>query len=231
MAYTNIQNLLEITVFEQIRLQLVAESYLPDILNTTLFPRTEAGYLSWLTAIADIPKGLQKFPIEIFNNGNPENKGEKKMPRIVIVTEDFLPGDIGYPIVDYEQISESEYRLINPQNTSLNLNMRVVLIAETALQQQTLTQILFGVMPTRGYLTLSGTTTPILFELAASFPTIDYGEGILERAYRYSIKDLYLSDGTIITSNIAPLDELRFYTKFSNGEYELLFTNPATIEL
>ena len=99
ITLTSIQEIIERSIFENIRKGLVDLGYLPDILavdidDVPLYPDTEEGMTLYETDLSVI-KLTKGFSIEVFNESSNFNKGIKKVPRIILKTGNFLPGVLG----------------------------------------------------------------------------------------------------------------------------------------
>jgi len=209
----DIQEVIERSVFESIRKHCVVKGYTPDI---TTYPNTSAGYTQYkadLEALWSSPLG---FPIEIFNNQNNESLGQKQAPRIVIVSQDFLPGTLGGDstrIYRRDTDSDPYTPLTRPPQTA-DFHLDIHLISQTAAQQRILNAMLSLAIPRRGYIKRYLVAGDDLEEHGNLFIT-NFGytnlaglyDGLMEKVFRYQISDVYETE-CIEHEPISPITEI-----------------------
>lgn len=211
MSVANIQDLVELTIFHAIRKECVGRLLLPDI---TTYPNTPQGYLDYQDALLDIANGPAGFAVEVFNNSNPQYKGTKKPPRIVIISENFLPGTTGVDGMEcYEDLGPDIQGYTLP-NMLVDFTFRVHLIASTNAQIRELNSILGKAIPHMGYKTLlldeypdEGEQTFFINNIGFSDYTLA-SDDLLERVYRYEVNDLLNSELIAYTSKYSKLVEM-----------------------
>lgn len=208
----DIQEVIERSVFEAIRKQCVAKGYTPDIADTLTYPDTPAGYTQYQTDLQAIWSQVPPdptFPIEIFSNANNEYTGQKKAPRIVIVSQDFLPGALGGDSTRiYQRDTDSDpytALVLPPQSADFHLNIH--LVSQTVEQQRILNAILSNAIPRRGYIkryTVAGDDLEFSGNLfIKNFGYVDVPglyDGMMEKVFRYEVSDVWetecVEDGT-----------------------------------
>jgi len=211
MSAPNIQDLIELTIFHSIRLECVTRGYLPDI---SLYEDSTAGYQSYNADLATIVASEKGFCVEVFNNSNPQYKGLKKPPRIVIISENFMPGTTGAEGTEAFLDLGEVYQGYTLPNLLTDFTFRVHLIASTNAQLRELTSILSKAIPFRGFKSLflseypdEGVQTFFINNIGFS----DYilaSDDLLERVYRYEVDDLMNAELTQYTTTYSKLLEI-----------------------
>jgi len=202
---SDIQELLERSVFHRIRKVCVDKGYLPDI---TTYTKNEAGQIAYDIAISAIVTS-KGFAIEVFSNSNQEVKDVKKLPRIVLNSQDFMPGALGGANTRYyeKQISGSYKKMVRPPQSS-DYTFNVHLISETTKQARILNAIVALALPRMGYIPLYNDATRNVFtHVISSSDLTDQQNGINERVYRYEIPDIFETEDYSI-EDIAAIKEI-----------------------
>ena len=215
---SNIQEVVERSLFHSIRRHCVGKSFTPNIND---YPNTPTGYDAYIAAFAPIitAKG---FAIEVFNSGPPTDRELKQVPRLVIDTQGFIPGSIGGDQSQKYRMDESGkyYGYITPPTTS-DLYVNLHMVAGTPEQHRILNSILSLAIPRRGYVPFYNDENEVFFVQFLSYvPVREIGSpGIMETIARYVCKDLIEVEEIInIPPIISPL--LRFDLHIESGETE-----------
>jgi len=215
------QELVELTLFDAMRKEIVSQGYLPDIF---LYPNSPAGSSAYSSAITSISNGDKGFAVEVFNNSNPEYKGVKRLPRIILITEMMVPGDVGGDGKEvYTSTIENGSTIwnahIRPPQT-VDFTFMVHVLSNNAVQARILNAMVANALPLRGYVPAHlGTVNNDVFNLFienishAILPSFDMA--MLEYAYRYQVKDLFFTSD-VYTNTYAALQEIAFSTYVSN---------------
>ncbi len=187
-----IQESIERSFFEAIRLLLVAEGYTPNIADAASYPNTEAGYEAYLAALAAIANGVKGFATEVFSTSNPQDKGTLNLPRISLNTSAFLPGVTGYdssaqPVWNSET---NKFELFNYDSRTYMLFLDCMVSAKTQTQLRILMDIVHRALPQMGYLKYYDNTELFFIELSSFQEQNDATGGILEYNYRYEVPDI-----------------------------------------
>ena len=217
----NIQEVIEITIFEAIRLELVDKGYLPDI---TLFPDTPQGVTDYKNAIKNIVT-LKGFSIDIFNNGSNFSKGIKEIPRIVINSGNFLGGSLGGdPRKFYVDNGVNYTAMVTPPQTS-DFYIDIHCVSNNVKQERVLNSILSLALPKRKYLTCYNDLTKSFFIRYLSFFELDnLGNGLSEKVFSYEIPDCWDTNDTVLPGVISKISviemdlRLQKYIKGTWGE-------------
>lgn len=207
---SSIQEIIERSLFEAIRQEIVDKGYLPDVSNTVRFPDDQTGWDQWQTDIDDIVTSLG-FAVELFSVGSNEAKGVKKVPRIVLEAGNFLPGALGGDPRRYFVDAGSEWnaKITPPQTTDFYINFCVV--SNTAAQARVLNAILALSVPRRGYIPWYNDATKSFFARFLNYyDRTDEDEGIIEHVYAYEIPDAWDMDDRDDPNHptIANIDEI-----------------------
>lgn len=216
---TTIQEVIERSLFETIRLELVDKGYLPDI---TLFSDDQAGYASYKAAM-DIIVSTLGFAIELFSTGTNKAKDLKKVPRIVIKAGSFLPGALGGSPSKYYSDQGADYKaLVTPPQT-VDFYIDYHLVAETISQERILASILALAIPRRTYITRYDDATKSFFSRYLNYYDIDEAdEGISEKVYKYEIPDCWDSEDREVDASVAKLNEVTLHMniqKYRDGSW------------
>lgn len=209
---SSIQEILERTFFHRIRQEVVDKGYLPDISDTITFPDTELGWTAWLSAIQNIITN-KGFAIEIFNAGTTEARGIKKLPRIVLHSDSFLPGALGGdPLRTFKDNTTYYTAEVTPPQT-VDFFIDTHLIADNINQIRILHSILALALPTRGYLPFYNDETRSIFIRNIGYYNADsIEEGIIEKVYTYEIPDCWGSENVEKFETIAKISEITLNT-------------------
>lgn len=214
---SNIQEIIERSLYESIRLECVDKGYTPDI---TTYTQDTAGYQQYLADLDTIRTGVNGFAIEIFNHQDNQNTDELKVPRITIVPQPFMEGSLGGdqtrryvkngPVYDAEAL---------PPQTS-DYYCHVHLTGTNAKQMRILNAILSLSMPTRGYLPfLPGTLDGNFFlKRVGYFQNHETEKGVTDLVYRYMVPDLFEIECIPLQQGIVPLNQITVDTKVQDQQ-------------
>jgi hypothetical protein len=207
------------TIFETLREKLVDAAYLPEVTDIPNLESSDpdlakvaiATYQTRLDAVVN-QKG---FCIDLKPYGSNHDKGEKKVPRIVIDVHQFLPGTLGNDTIPNYELHESGTYYVRTKSFSLlsNLTFCVYAVGNTAEHMQTMNHLIMQALPYRGY--MKPTTEEDLLPSNNFFTilrdkghTPELPEGILERYYIYEIPDLEEVERIYLPGTIARISEI-----------------------
>lgn len=216
---SNIQTLIERSLFEAIRKELVDKGYLPDV---TRYPNTAQGKLDYETALSGIVT-QQGFAIELFSEGSNAAKGVKKVPRIVINTSTSLPGAIGGDPMRYYQDQGINYDalVMPPQMVDFYINIRLVSI--NVVQERILNSILALALPRRGYIPWYSDRTKYIFCRNLNvYDAPDVEVGIIEKINAYEVPDCWDMEDRVVIGGLAKISEIDIHPnvqKYIDGEW------------
>lgn len=193
------------SIYNAIRLALVAGGYLADISTYAANPDKEAGLLAYQTA-----SGLISPLIEVFGVGTGASKMEKNVNRIVIERRSITAGDIGGGTAIYKPVLvsntlDSYDKTFYPDMTS-NISYDIRLITASTQVERIMIGILNKVLGRRkrvsyftDFETDSGLTFGTVFN-GSSVIAIGQSNNIMESLYGYVVPNVFLDDGTDPTS-------------------------------
>lgn len=210
---SDIQERIERSIFEAIRLLCVEQGYTPDITNFLDNETDTAAYKAELKKIKD-EKGLA---IAVFGVGNSQSKGAMTTPRFAMITRRFLPTDVGLP--------QSIQFIEDPQNPDMYLTQKldsrfqfmiieIQLVAGTAKEDRLLHQILGAALGSRGYLSFWDKPCDKFFlEQFSYWDNQNTEEGIMTKYYQYKIDNISIYDGEVDTLNkVAKIKQITVQT-------------------
>jgi hypothetical protein len=225
MALIDIESRVEKSIFEIIRLKLVAEGYLP---NKKSFAKSDAGAAAYQAAITAIKDSNKKFCIQVFGMASPQARGETQVPRIVVQTQRALPGDLGTPITTKE-VNGDHYEKFKHPYTSANLQVDIKIVWNTANQLRIASAIIASTLSTRNYIDFydtPGNENKIYLEqLNAGYDIRDIEQGVTETIIQYQIKDLYTVADALIIANGPLITEIKTEIKDLTNNIETIITN------
>jgi len=216
---SNVQEIIERTVFERIRQELVDKGYLPDI---TTYIDDATGWAQWKTDLATIVTTMG-FAIEIFNAGIAEAKGIKKFPRIVIKSGSFLPGALGGDPLKFYEWNGSSYdaKVLPPQTADFYLDVH--LISKSIEQARVLNGLLAISVPRRSYVNLYNDVNSSFFIRNIGYYDMDVeDEGYLEKVFGYEIPDCWDAGEILVGTGISKMTEITLNTniqKYMDGSW------------
>lgn len=218
MALTNIEEAIERSIFEALRLTTVAEGYVPNILNFDIENPNPtiagAAQKAYETALKSI-KNSKGFAIELFNYSNPQSRGFKKVPRIAIQTEAFYPGNMGLDTTPKYELNTvtGKYELKKSTTLVSDFYFNVHLVSNTVIQHRVLHGIMVATLPRMGYMKWYDDSVlrpnHNLLVNYISYTESDFiSEGIMEKIYRYHIPDAHEVSDIITATDISPIKEI-----------------------
>jgi len=227
MALSNIQQLIERSIFEAIRKVLINSGYLPDINN---YPNTQQGDDQYKAAIDSIAS-VKKFAAEIFGHSSPQSKELKRTPRIVMITRRAMTGDIGnVPIAIYEKnpLAPDTRMKIQPDQETADLQIDIHCVSSSADQDRVVNAVLAAAIGKRAFLQLYDDPTQRFFiRQYSAYDLPDTQEGIIERISSYEIKDLWMFDGVVISTNVPPIKQIT--AEITTLELESIVSSQSTV--
>lgn len=224
-SLTDIQEVLERSIFHTIREQCVAKGYTPNILD---YPKTELGFRQYLEALSDI-KVQEGFAIEVFNTGAPADRVSKQLPRIVLNIQGYLPGSIGSDLVHQYQLEAGDkytkYTL-PPGTSDLYLNIHIV--SSNTPQHRILSALMALSIPRKGYINIWNSEINdwepegyIFCNHLSYVPVRQYNSpGTMETIYRYVFPDVFETTAIRKLTDISPLKEIDLNISDTNLKIE-----------
>lgn len=221
---TDIQEVVERSVFHSIRQQCVAKGYTPNVFD---FPKTNEGFLGYLQALEFIKNDVG-FAIEVFNTGAPADRLSKQLPRIVVATQGYLPGAIGGDLSHvYELGAGDKYTKYNVPPTTSDLYLNIHIVSNNTQQHRILGALMALSVPRRGYIRtwdseIDDWGEGYLFCNHLSYvPVRQYNSpGTMETIYRYVLPDLFETNMRVNEIEISPLKEINLQLGNTNLNIE-----------
>lgn len=204
MALNLIQERIARNFYEQIRLVLVQEGYLPDIKNSVRYPKNADGFgnstaqLNWEQDLKTI-EAAKKFAVEIFGESSNQSKGLKSVPRISIQSARIMPGDIGAPgTTGFERNPENPEQMMKTRSdwNSSNLHYDITISVSTAKQERILNAVIAKAIGTKRYIKFyDSSIRPEEYMFCHQFNYFDLEgeqEGVIEKVYSYEVTDIFI---------------------------------------
>lgn len=197
-------------LFERIRRELVRIGHLPDV---TAFAGNPAGYENAKTVIRNSGKTV----IEVFGPGAPDARDEKSFCKIVIDRTRRSRGSwgsAGVPIYTSREIEGRTVidRSIAPDN-NFDLDYQVRLISKRIADDRIMSQVMDNVLPSMGYVPTiqpNGTNSGHKVLVTFSGDLLISDKHFIERMYRYSIEDVWLTKPKTIAEDVPLLQTVTF---------------------
>ena len=210
---SDIQEIVERTLFERIREELVDKLYLPDIADTGTYPDTEAGWTAWNAAIAAIAAGPAGFAVELWNGGISDSRGTKKLPRIVLNSGSFLPGALGGNPQSYFRDNGADFSAMSQPPQTVDYYVNIHLVAGSIEQIRVLNSLLAISVPRRGYIPFYNDADQSFFARNVGYYDGDNDdEGIIEKVFGFEIPDAWDHEGVVVTTSVAKMTEITLNT-------------------
>jgi hypothetical protein len=224
-----IQEIIERSLFERLRLECVDKGYLPDI---TTFPETPAGQIAYSSAVNAIATaGQDTFAIELFQNSSAHAKGMKRSPRIVINPQPFMEGSLGGDSSRVFTYNGTTYdvTILPPQTSEYFFNVH--LVSSSGAQNRILNALMSLSIPVRGYIPLYNSPTENLFVRKLSgFNAPQTDEGIQETVYRFQIPDIFETCEQIVATGVSGIKEITVNTFIKSPDGTNTPVDPYKVE-
>ena len=221
LQLTDLWQIIDRSIYEAIRLEVVAQGYLPDI---TLFDTTTVpGRDAWNTALQHIVD-TNGFYIKVFGAGSSHSKFQKTVPRIVYLPKRVFPGDLGgNPDAVYASNGNLYDASVRPPQTS-DMQFEVSIVSNLASQERVMNGILGNVFSKRNYINfytnVGDENDQVFFTRQYSFRDVpDTAFGLNERIYAYEAKDLWDRENAPLPQ-VHRLDEITVETRLGDDENE-----------
>lgn len=211
MALNNTQDRVEKSIFKVIERVLIDEGYWPD---GSLYPNDQAGNDGFDAAIDAITLA-KGFAIQPYGHSSSHKKGMKSVPRMVIISRKVLPGEIGSPMQSYSYEDP-----LNPNNTieavrpmeNLDIHMDIHLVSgnnDVATQDRIMNAVMAKAIGSgKAYIPAYDNGDLFFIRQYNYYDLPDPQQGLEEKVYSYEIKDLYLSDDTVVNANASRIKDI-----------------------
>jgi len=197
------------SVYERIRLKLVALGYLPDITayaTITLYDAAKE------TLKLTLP---YKKVTEVFGIGMWRAKSCIEPNMIIISRKSETKGSLGgFPEVGFVKKLDGNFDKVQYPRHTKNLMYDIRVITSDIYWERVLTTLIEEVLGTEDYLPMVDPTTGApLAEAYMMLQTANLDMSsveFLERMYKYTLKDVFVTEAKIIRANIPPLTRIDF---------------------
>lgn len=165
------------------------------------YPQSEANASKYAEDKTNIISDKGYF-VGLYGNSNNQVKGEKEVPRVVIVMNGFYPGEIGYEKTDIDK-SESGYIVSEVPYEAIDQFIDIRLVYKDVNQGRLLHKLINRAIPQRGYIKpYTNEEAPfdgnLFITLSNYFSNDDMDKGLIEKVYQFTIKDTLLDDPIIL---------------------------------
>lgn len=167
--------------------------------------------------------------IPIFGVGNNQVKGMKdELPRIVVDSQGFLPGEIGLPRDMMEKVGQN-FVVTEQPFEAIDQFIDIHLVSNTQEDIRLLLNIMVTSIPQRGYVKpyiyedapFDGN---IFLEITNFYNTPNLDKGIIEKVYQFQVKDTLLDINFGSTEEPVVIPPLIDISVLIQGEFELNIT-------
>lgn len=228
MALNDIQLRVERSIYEAIRVKLVANGLVPDR-SSNLYPNTPSGTIAYEAALAAIQQA-QGFAAEVFGHSSSLAKGNKKTARISIIPRRIMPGDIGSNINGgFAPDSNNPDQTIKtlPALQSSNFSLDISIVSGSAQEDRALHSVMAEALSTWRFIPMyDDPDQSFLIRQFNFYDLPDVKNGIEEKVYSYEVPDIYLYEGTVI-GNIPLINQITVNT--SVMEMQTILTRTGQI--
>lgn len=179
-----------------------------------------AGVIAFNTALAAIVT-IKGFAIEVFGASSSQAKLAKKVPRIVIITNQSLPGSLGgapdriYTPANVDPLNPGSYTASILPPETVDITFDIHLVSNTAQQSRVLHGVLGLAIPKRGYVPFYTDAEQRIFVHQFSYRNIPNTiEGINQDIYMYRAEDIFETENAQVsdTGGIKPITEITINT-------------------
>lgn len=217
-----IQERITRSIYKAFEKKVIELGYLPDI---STFPDTAQGDLDFLAAKEAI-KQDKGFYIDVFSHSSARAKFEKECPRIVLFLSRVFEGEIGAPSSKMWQLdlTSSTYKAGIVPSQSSNLIFALHILSNKTNQDVLLTSILSNVTGgSRGFIEFYDEPGRRFFLKHTSYNDLqDPMENIIEKAYFYTVTDIWMADTIILPGSLKPIKEIKVEIKTDTGDVDIL---------
>lgn len=219
--------IVERSIYKSLLDTLLKLGYTLDPAN--YFPASLENLEKFFNDKADIEGSKGKF-IYLFGSSNYLSRGKKNTPRIVINSEGFIPGDIGFGNQLIEE-SDNGYILSNEPFESIDQLIDITITASDIESFRKLSYVLSKSIPNRGYIKPYTYDSPpysgnIFITLDNFFDEPDLQNGLLQKTYKYTVKDSLVN----VSEPVDTIPKLIDITLLQQSYAELFTAKPALLK-
>jgi len=193
MALNDTLEVIERTLYELVRLELVSEGLTPDV---TTYGNTTTAYEQYQTDLKAVVTA-KGWAVELFGTEASNYRGLEKVSRIVLNHNTLVPGDYGVdPTGEIVETSPGVFQHKQGSNLAMNYFIDLVIITENQKELRKLMALIFKALPVRGF-----KQSPIEIGLPQFLMVLDSTyrlqrekDGILGQQYTFLIPDLFMGE-------------------------------------
>lgn len=205
------------SIFHALRKKVVELGYSPNI---DLYGNTPADKIAFDAASLAI-RNIKGFVVELYSESSARSKYAKDNPRIVVSVSRVYNGDVGAPpgLIHIPQTINGvlSYKSGILPSQSSNIVFSIYLLSKKTKEEILLNDVLSKVLGTRKYIPYYDNPTEHFFIQQTTFNDLDDTiENIMEKAYTYTVSDIYIADTEIITPVVAAISEITLEVKELN---------------
>jgi hypothetical protein len=207
------------TLYTAFKEQIVAHGYAVD---EDLYTDSPADIARWNADIAEIDR-VKGWHIDLYSESSARHKGMKKHPKIILFLNRVFDGDIGSPQTNTVPDPDNPGKFIQQMipGKSSNLIFAIHLQSVTSQQGFILNAILSNTIGQRKNFEFWGGNFPgrRFWAIQTSFGDLDNSqENIIEKAYFYTVPDIFLGSPVTIRENISPIKQITVETSDREGK-------------
>ena len=221
MALTDpIQTRVQRSIYHALRKEVVRLGYLPDI---ELYPETNQGNEDFRLA-KEVIATTKGYFIDLFGHSSARAKFDKKCPRIVVFMSRIYEGDIGAsPAKIWAKDPENnKYKSGQVPAQASNLIFAIHILSNKTSQDVLLNRIVSNVLGQKGFVKYYDEPESDFFIFNSSYNDLeDSQENIIERAYYYTVKDIFMGEVKTDDIELTPIERIDLTIKTNendNGE-------------
>ena len=194
------------TIYELLRLKIVAAGYLPDI---TTFA-TPQEYRDAIEALAATLK--YKQPVMLLGIGAENSRDDKRPNRIVIDRKSIIQGNVGsFGVTDFEMNDDGQTFSKNQRDaTAYTIQYNIRCISNSAHYDRILNDIVLQTFSKVSYKSIIdgdafGTETVLINQIDSRDVS---STDLLENLYTYQVEDVYIVDATTLNDSVKPISKV-----------------------
>lgn len=195
-------NEIDKSVYETVRLALVANGMLPDVRNYTT---PESYNQAKVTLGGDL--------VEVLGVGAAEAKGDKSGVKILIERKGFSAGDLGnINSKEFVKKDSGSFKAISVTSMSTNIDYDIRVLSSSVKMERKCLDVLIHCFGMRRYIPVVDSEEVVLINFKGDVDVSSVGNR--ERLVKYTVMDIWLNESLggegVIKDDVAPLSSLNF---------------------
>jgi len=199
----NIQEIVERSVEKRFYDLLLEHGYIAD---RTTYAASQSDFDAAMSVIEQGPNG---FAVGLFGHGPSNDRGEQKMPRVVITGQGFYEGTVGNDPTPAYVANGLTFDKVSSSSTSSTYRFKVSLVSNKTSQDRLLEQIRVLALPNRIYVPYYNDANEsflVTYTFLAQNP--DLSLGIFQKEYYYEAIDVFEIVNQVVASNIPKMTDI-----------------------